>query len=149
MIIVLFVLLVAGVVLTLFLVQKEKERKAYEESLVVHKQQTSGYSLDCYVSALRSFNLDLLSSGSVISDCTIDDELLMVNNNDKTEEFIKWVCSNVSLSEQDYDTKLESPSHSMTCFLSVIDYHSIATNINAMKTVAYELNIVSNSSKYS
>lgn len=131
LIISLFVLLVAGVVALLFFIQKDKERKAYEESLIVHKQQTSGYTLDCYISALNRFDLDALSNGSVVSDCTIDDELLMVNNNEKTEQFIKWVCSNISLSGQDYNTKLENPSVEMTCFMSVIDYHSLASNIDA------------------
>ena len=124
-------LLTISVVGLLFFLKKEKERKEYEASLIVHIPQTSGYAVDCYLSKLNLFDVAGLSNGSVVSDCIVDDELLMVNNNELIEKFIKWVCSNVSVSEQDYSTKLVDSSCNAVYKFSIVDYASISGSLDA------------------
>lgn len=143
LIIVIVLALVAGIVAFMYISKKEKERLEYEKSLIVHPQQTSGYTIDGYLACLNSWNILGLSDGSVVTECYIDDELLMVNNNEKVEEYIRWVCSTVSTKDADFTTKLVNASHSVDCTFSIVDYATIASSLDVDKIadllVEYEL----------
>lgn len=127
-IVVLLVLLVVGI----FVWNKIKKQREYEQSLIVYTEQTSGYAIDNYMSKLNSFNLTELSE-EMGNGCYIDDELLTVNNNPLTEEYIRWVCTNTSAVSQNYTSKIESYDSVVTFSVSMIDYSSIATSLDSDK----------------
>lgn len=131
LIVVILAIVVVLAIVSVVVFQKVKEKKEYEESLIVHLEQTSGYAIDNYTSSLNSFNLSELAYMG--DGCFVDDELLMVNNNELTEQYIKWVCANTSAVSQNYTTKVEGAEEIVSFSVSVIDYSTIASSLDSDK----------------
>lgn len=126
-------ILVVAIVALLIVKKKIDERKAYEASLIVHKEQTSGYAIDRYSSCLSSFDTVALGDGTVVRNSSLANEVNIFNSSEDVEKFTKWVCSNSSLSGGNYDVRIEGAESTVDATLESIDWFAISESLDSEK----------------
>lgn len=133
-IVVFSIIAVVAVVIALVVIKKKvAERKAYEESLIIHEERTSEYTVRQFSESVKNFDTDTLGNGSVVLTSFISKEPTLFNEDEKLESFAKWVCSHSSIVGGDSTKNLSGYDEVVSVDVTSVDWVSVAESLDSDK----------------
>ncbi len=133
-IVVFSVIVAVAIVVSLWVVKKKvEERKAYEESLIVHEERTSEYTVRRFSELVEAFDTDTLGNSSVVLTSFISKETTLFNEDAKLKEFAKWVCSSSSIVGGDSTKNLSGYDEVVNVDVVTVDWVSVAESLDSAK----------------
>lgn len=133
-IVVFSVLAVVALIVTVLVVKKKVDkRRAYEESLIIHEERTSEYTVRKFSELVKVFDTDTLGNCSVVLTSFISKEPTLFNEDAKLEEFAKWVCSASSLTGGDSTKNLSGYDEVVNVDVVTVDWVSVAESLDSDK----------------